>query len=183
VRALFAVPRTALELLPQYARIAAVVGEAFKDVGAQLCAELGSEFRWLQRKKSQHNLETKVRNIKFIGELVKFRVAPPHLAFTCLKTCVDDFSHHAVDVACALLEVAGGFLLRSPPTATRTAAFLEIIMRLKKAKPLNARDASLVDNASRLSPASSQRSFWSFERRGLLEVAPRSRERTNAGEF
>ena len=158
VRALFAVPRTALELVPQYARIAAVVSQAFKDVGTLLVAELLSEFRWLQRKKGQHNLETKMRNIRFVGELVKFRVAPPHAAFHCLKVCAEDFSHHAVDVACALLEVAGGFLLRSPPTSSRTAQFLDVVMKLKTAKPLNARDAALVDNAWR-SRAATRRPF------------------------
>ncbi|KAH8058828.1 hypothetical protein JL721_9396 [Aureococcus anophagefferens] len=80
-RALFAVPRTASELVPQYARVAAVVCGAYKDVGTLLVSELLREFRWLQRKKSQHNLETKIRNARLVGELVKFRVAPPHAAF------------------------------------------------------------------------------------------------------
>ena len=146
-RALFAVPRTASELVPQYARVAAVVCGAYKDVGTLLVSELLREFRWLQRKKSQHNLETKIRNARLVGELVKFRVAAPHAAFACLRACLEDFSHHAVDVACCLLEVAGGFLLRSPPTSQRAAQCLDAVMKLKRAKPLNARDAALVDNA------------------------------------
>ena len=87
--------------------VAAVVCGAYKDVGTLLVSELLREFRWLQRKKSQHNLETKIRNARLVGELVKFRVAPPHAAFACLRACLEDFSHHAVDVACCLLEVAG----------------------------------------------------------------------------
>lgn len=33
----------------------------------------------------QMNIETKIRNIRFIGELCKFRIAPPGLVFSCLK--------------------------------------------------------------------------------------------------
>lgn len=31
------------------------------------------------------NIETKIRNIRFIGELCKFKIAPAGLAFSCLK--------------------------------------------------------------------------------------------------
>uniref|UniRef100_A0A6N2KD69 Uncharacterized protein n=1 Tax=Salix viminalis TaxID=40686 RepID=A0A6N2KD69_SALVM len=31
------------------------------------------------------NIETKIRNIRFIGELCKFRIAPASTVFSCLK--------------------------------------------------------------------------------------------------
>lgn len=31
------------------------------------------------------NIETKIRNIRFIGELCKFKIAPAGLVFSCLK--------------------------------------------------------------------------------------------------
>lgn len=36
----------------------------------------------------QINIETKIKNIRFIGELCKFKMAPPALVFSCLKVCV-----------------------------------------------------------------------------------------------
>lgn len=33
----------------------------------------------------QMNIETKIRNIRFIGELCKFKIAPAGLVFSCLK--------------------------------------------------------------------------------------------------
>lgn len=33
----------------------------------------------------QMNIETKIRNIRFIGELCKFKIAPSGLVFSCLK--------------------------------------------------------------------------------------------------
>lgn len=33
------------------------------------------------------NIETKIRNIRFIGELCKFKISSPGLVFSCLKVC------------------------------------------------------------------------------------------------
>jgi hypothetical protein len=38
------------------------------------------------------NIETKIRNIRFIGELCKFRIAPASTVFSCLKVCVVAYS-------------------------------------------------------------------------------------------
>ncbi|KAH9722583.1 Regulator of nonsense transcripts UPF2 [Citrus sinensis] len=95
----------------------------------------------------QMNIETKIRNIRFIGELCKFKIAPAGLVFSCLKACLDDFTHHNIDVACNLLETCGRFLYRSPETSIRMANMLEILMRLKNVKNLDPRHVTLVENA------------------------------------
>jgi hypothetical protein len=51
VRALFAVPRTALELVPYYARLAATLASVMKDVTPMLLAMLEEEFNYLLPKK------------------------------------------------------------------------------------------------------------------------------------
>ncbi|XP_009778348.1 regulator of nonsense transcripts UPF2 [Nicotiana tabacum] len=147
VRALFNVPRTSLELLPYYSRMVATLSTCMKDVSSMLLQLLEEEFSFLINKKDQMNIETKIRNIRFIGELCKFRMAPPGLVFSCLKACLDEFSHHNIDVACNLLETCGRFLYRSPETAIRMANMLEILMRLKNVKNLDPRHITLVENA------------------------------------
>lgn len=42
------------------------------------------------------NIETKIRNIRFIGELCKFKIAPAGLVFTCLKV----YAEHSIDRIC-----------------------------------------------------------------------------------
>ncbi|CAI5975264.1 unnamed protein product, partial [Closterium sp. NIES-64] len=121
VRALFAVHRTALQLLPYHARLAATLGQYMRDVGPALVHLLEEEFAALKSKKDQINIESKMRNIRFLGELAKFKVAPPSLIFSCLKSCLEDFSHHSIDVACALLETCGAFLSRHPDTKVSCA--------------------------------------------------------------
>ncbi|KAK4578950.1 hypothetical protein RGQ29_028851 [Quercus rubra] len=63
------------------------------------------------------------------------------------KACLDDFTHHNIDVACNLLETCGRFLYRSPETTIRMANMLEILMRLKNVKNLDPRHSTLVENA------------------------------------
>lgn len=64
-----------------------------------------------------------------------------------LQACLDDFTHHNIDVACNLLETCGRFLYRSPETTIRMANMLEILMRLKNVKNLDPRHITLVENA------------------------------------
>lgn len=64
-----------------------------------------------------------------------------------LQSCLDDFTHHNIDVACNLLETCGRFLYRFPETSLRMGNMLEIIMRLKNVKNLDARHSTLVENA------------------------------------
>lgn len=147
VRALFNVPRTSLELLPYYSRMVATLSTCMKDISSMLLQNLEEEFNYLINKKDQMNIETKIRNIRFIGELCKFKIAPAGLVFTCLKACLDDFNHHNIDVACNLLETCGRFLYRSPETTIRMSNMLEILMRLKNVKNLDPRHSTLVENA------------------------------------
>lgn len=147
VRTLFNVPRSSLELIPYYSRMIATLSTCMKDVAPMILQLLEEEFNFLMNKKDQMNIETKIRNIRFLGELAKFKVASPGLIFSCLKSCLDDFTHHNIDVACNLLETCGRFLYRFPETSLRMGNMLEIIMRLKNVKNLDARHSTLVENA------------------------------------
>lgn len=146
-RELVHVPAKEMQLLPQYARIAATLSEVHKDVGQGVVSALEENFQHLFQKKDQIDLDNKLRTVRFLGELCKFRVAPPGTIFACLKACYDDFTHHNVDAACALLESCGRFLCRLRETATRANNMLSILRRLKNAKNLDQRQSALVDSA------------------------------------
>ncbi|KAF2581924.1 hypothetical protein F2Q68_00001683 [Brassica cretica] len=147
VKALFNVPRTSLELLAYYSRMIATLATCMKDIPSTLVQMLEEEFNYLVHKKDQMNIESKIRNIRFIGELCKFKIVPSGLVFSCLKACLDDFTHHNIDVACNLLETCGRFLYRSPETTLRMTNMLDILMRLKNVKNLDPRQSTLVENA------------------------------------
>eukprot|EP01117_Protostelium_nocturnum_P001120 TRINITY_DN1143_c0_g1_i1.p1 TRINITY_DN1143_c0_g1~~TRINITY_DN1143_c0_g1_i1.p1 ORF type:complete len:817 (-),score=337.06 TRINITY_DN1143_c0_g1_i1:924-3374(-) len=147
VKALFQVPRTQLALLPYYARMVAVLTKCMKDIGPPLVAMLEDEFYWLYKGKDQINIETKIKNIRFLGELVKFKICSPNMILTCFKQCLDDFVHHNIDVTCNLCESCGRYLYKSAETHVRTKNLLEIMMRLKNAQNLPNRLDTMVENA------------------------------------
>jgi regulator of nonsense transcripts 2 len=126
---LIGVPRQRLDLLPQYARIAAslstVATSPATSISAQLATQLRAEFRNLCRRKATAALrkdlmEIRLKNARYIAELTKFGSrfgAPPALALSSLKLCLEDFTGGNVNVACAILEGCGRYLIASKHTA------------------------------------------------------------------
>jgi len=146
-RTLFLVPRTRLDLLPQYARLAATLDRVYKDICPPLVGELEKQFYGLAKFKKNQNLEARLKNARFLAELTKFRVAPPIIAFRCMKTCLDDFAGYNIDVLCCLLEFCGRYLFRTKHTFSRLSNLLETMMRLRKARNLDLRSIALIDSA------------------------------------
>ncbi|KAI9310910.1 hypothetical protein BX666DRAFT_2032401 [Dichotomocladium elegans] len=147
VKALLNVPRQRVDLLPYYSRLIATLGRYFPDVNETILAALDHEFKGLQRKKTQDLLESRVKNIRFLSELTKFKVTPAHTIFHVLKVALDDFTQQNIDIVCNLLEVCGRFLLKSPETAVRMGNMLDIMMRKKNVQHLDNRQALMVENA------------------------------------
>lgn len=65
-RVLFSVARTRLDLLPFYARFAAILYPVLPDVCAELCQMLKQDFKYHVRKKDQINIESKVIDFIYI---------------------------------------------------------------------------------------------------------------------
>jgi len=153
------VPRQRLDLLPQYARIAASLSTVAMDpkasVAAQLAGKLKMEFRSMLRRKATAALrrdlhDVRLKNARYIAELTKFGHrfgAPPLLALSAVKACCEDFSGANVDVACAILEGCGRYLLNTKVTKAKTEKLLAAILKLKVAKNLDPSRRALVDNA------------------------------------
>lgn len=136
-KAIFLVPRSRLDLLPYYSRLAAIFDRVYSDIAAPLVVELEQQFHGLSRWKKQQSIDNRIRNARFIGELTKFRVAPPIVALRCLRRCLADFSGYNVDIACCLLESCGRFLHRTKHTSTKLGEIMETMVRIRKAKVRN----------------------------------------------
>ncbi|KAK9768056.1 mRNA decay protein [Basidiobolus ranarum] len=147
IQALVGVARARLDLLPYYSRLIATLNPYFPDIGQGVVTALEHEFKTLKFRKGQDLLETRIKNIRFIGELTKFKITPLYLTFHCLKVLLDDFALSHIEVACNLLETCGRFLFKSPETAIRTSNMLEIMMRKKNALHLDNRQVLMIENA------------------------------------
>ncbi|XP_076469583.1 regulator of nonsense transcripts 2-like isoform X2 [Babylonia areolata] len=147
VRTLFTVHRTRYDLLPFYARLVATLSPCMPDVATDLVHNVKSDLRWHMRKKDQINIESKLKTVRYLGELVKFNMCPKSEALHSLKMLMFDFSHHNIEMACALLETCGRFLYRSPDSHYRTKVYLDVMMRKKTALSLDSRYETMIENA------------------------------------
>jgi len=146
-RALFLVPRSRLDLLPYYSRISAVFDRVFPDIAVLLVTDLEQQFHGLARWKKQQSVENRLRNARFLGELTKFRVAPPIIVLRCLKRCLDDFSGYNVDVACCLLESCGRYLHRTKHTLAKLSNLMDTMTRIRKTRNFDERTIALINSA------------------------------------
>ncbi|XP_063838475.1 regulator of nonsense transcripts 2 isoform X2 [Ostrinia nubilalis] len=146
-RVLFSVARTRLDLLPFYSRFAAILYPVLPDVCVDLCQMLKQDFRYHVRKKDQINIESKIKVVRFIGELVKFGLYSKMEALYCLKVLLHDFKHHHIEMACNLLETCGRYLYCNPDTHQRTMIYLQQMMRKKTVSALDSRYVTQIENA------------------------------------
>jgi hypothetical protein len=94
--------------------------------------------------KNQQYIDNKIRNVRYLGELVKFGIAPPITAFRMFKTMMSDFSPHNIELTSCLLETCGRYLYLLPYTHERTCEIIETMLRLRKAKNLDLRLQTLL---------------------------------------
>lgn len=147
IKALFGVSRIRLDLLPFYSRLAAILYPVMPDVGNDLCSMLKHDFKYHVRKKDQINIESKVKVVRYIGELVKFKLYSKIEALYCLKVLLHDFTHHHIEMTCNLLEICGRYLFCSPDSHQRTKVYLEQMMRKKAVTALDSRYVTIIENA------------------------------------
>ncbi|XP_063220982.1 regulator of nonsense transcripts 2-like [Bacillus rossius redtenbacheri] len=147
VQTLFSAPRTRVDLLPFYARLVATLSPTMPDIAKELETCLLKEFKFLCRNKCQTNIESKLKVVKFMGELVKFRVFPATEALDCLKWLLFNFSHpHHIEMFCSLMDACGRFLFRQQNYHQRVKIYLEDMMRQKAACPFDPRFTTMMEN-------------------------------------
>ncbi|KAJ4432503.1 hypothetical protein ANN_21123 [Periplaneta americana] len=145
--ALVGVPRTRLDLLPFYSRLIATLHPFVPIISSCVVQHLRQEFKYHFRKKNQINIESKIKVVRFIGELVKFRIYPTADALYCMKLLLRDFTHHNIEMCCTLLESCGRFLFRCSNTHQRIKIYLEQMMRKKSVTALESRYVTMIENA------------------------------------
>lgn len=146
-RALFNVHRTRLDLLPLLARFCAIINLVTSDVALELSQMLKVDFKFHIKKRDQINIESKIKAVRYIGEMTKFALYPRMEALMCLKMLLSNFQHHHIEMTCAFLDVCGMYLYNCKDSRLRTSALLEQMMRLKKAMTLDSRHSSQIENS------------------------------------
>lgn len=147
VQALGRVPRGRGELTIHYARIVASLGRLFPDIIPPILDQLRKEFYGILKTKRQLHVENKIRNVRYQSELVKFRVAPPIVAFRMIKALLADFTPHHVQLLATLMETCGRFLYLLPYAQDAMNGFIDTMMRLRRARHLDLHHQTLIESA------------------------------------
>ena len=131
------------------------------DVGSGVIEILDEELRYLQRKKLVKELDSvrmkvscrlrhwqiaDTQNVRFYGELAKFKVAQPFTILHVLKVFLDDFKSN-IDNISNLLETCGRFLLRYEGTAVTAKNMVELMRRKQGNSHLDQRQQIALENA------------------------------------
>ncbi|XP_017064417.1 regulator of nonsense transcripts 2 [Drosophila eugracilis] len=145
-RTIFSVQRTRLDILPYLSRFVAIIHLCNTDVAADLAELLRKEFKWHIRKKNQLNIESKLKIVRFIGELVKFGLFKKFDALGCLKMLLRDFQHHQIEMACAFVEVSGVYLYNCRDARLLMNVFLDQMLRLKTATAMDSRHSAQIES-------------------------------------
>ncbi|ADV23037.1 hypothetical protein I315_04869 [Cryptococcus gattii Ru294] len=141
------VPKQRTDLLPHYARLIATLNPYMPDVGAGILEILDEELRYLQRKKLVRELDsTRLKNVRFYGELAKFKVAKPFNILHVLKVFLDDFKFNIENIS-NLLETCGRFLLRYEGTAEVAKRMVELMRKKQANMHLDQRHQLMLENA------------------------------------
>ena len=92
------------------------------------------EFNRLYKKTDPSFLELRLRNIRYLSELLKFKFCPPTVVFDCLRKCMEEFSGYNINVVAACLECCGRWLYWNQETRLTMAVLMERIIAMKKSK-------------------------------------------------
>ena len=88
------------------------MNRVFPDIAPVVMDQVIREAHFLSKTKTVFNgnqIDSKTKSLRYLGELVKFGVAPPIVALRAFKSFLADFSSHNVDFMTTLLESCGRY--------------------------------------------------------------------------
>ncbi len=148
VQALIRLPRSRSELAPMYARILASLSRVYPDLLPPVLEAQRKEFYGILKTKKQLHVESKLRNVRYQGEMIKFNLAPPIVALRIFKTLLmESFSSSTIEMLTTLLESCGRYLYLLPHTQESMNQILEMMLRLRRAKNLDLFQQTLLESA------------------------------------
>jgi regulator of nonsense transcripts 2 len=123
-----------LALLRYFARLMSNLSPFYKDMPTETSQLLMEDFNDLNKEEKLGMLEEKIKNIRFISEMVKFESFPIQNIFEILKRLIDDFKGHSIDLLCHLIESCGRYLYLNEISHLKFNNFLENLKQLAQTK-------------------------------------------------
>lgn len=145
-KTLLSIPPNRVDILPYLSRLIAILSRYLPTIGEGIVAKLHRDCRrFVKNKGLNKDISLRMYNIRYLSELIKFRVVPIHITLHCLRIILENFTKPDIEILASMLENCGRFLLRSEATSGKMQELLEILMR--KAKHVSGVERSLIENA------------------------------------
>eukprot|EP01054_Gregarina_sp_Poly1_P010640 Gregarina_sp_Poly_1__10639@NODE_79_length_15751_cov_81_561464_g67_i0_p1_GENE_NODE_79_length_15751_cov_81_561464_g67_i0NODE_79_length_15751_cov_81_561464_g67_i0_p1_ORF_typecomplete_len1386_score258_57MIF4G/PF02854_19/0_00011MIF4G/PF02854_19/1_3e22MIF4G/PF02854_19/8_8e10MIF4G/PF02854_19/27Upf2/PF04050_14/4e13DUF3080/PF11279_8/3_2e02DUF3080/PF11279_8/1_3CDC27/PF09507_10/2_8e03CDC27/PF09507_10/0_077Sigma70_ner/PF04546_13/3_1e02Sigma70_ner/PF04546_13/1_1RRN3/PF05327_11/42RRN3/PF05327_11/21_NODE_79_le len=138
-RAFLSTSKTDLHVLPPICRFLGIIGPHFHDIQGSVVTAVKTEFETLTEEKSPYKIEQKVKNVRFLGELCKFKLIPIGAILEMMDVLIDDFNPHHIEMLCHLLESCGRFIAGTRGADIRLLNKLLKLKRLKSSKTIPSR--------------------------------------------
>lgn len=146
VKTLLNVPTSRIDILPYFARLIATLNEHLPTIGECVVEALHRDCRrYVKGRGLSKDIALRNCNIRYLSELVKFKIVPQHITFHCFRILVESFSKNDIEVLATMLENCGRFLLRTPDNFSKMQTVLEVISR--KSKNVSGLERSVIENA------------------------------------
>ena len=130
VKSMLRSSRSNLALLRYFARFIANLSPYFKDMATDISQYLMDDYNDLNKEQKMGMFEEKIKNIRFISEMVKFDLFAIQNVFEILKRLIDDFKGHSIDLLCQLMESCGRFLYLNEISHLKFNSSMETIKQL-----------------------------------------------------
>lgn len=107
------------------------------------------EFNSIQAQVEAISPQVKIKNTRFIGELVKFGIFSSSQGLDCLKVCLDDFQGANIDLVSNFLETCGSYFVNSTDEAItlRINNLLDYMWRLKEKETISSMQTNNLESA------------------------------------
>lgn len=119
--------KTNYAILRYFARFITNISLIKKEYQVEICQSLMSDFNDLAREEVLKMDDERIKNIRFICEMIKLNLFPMQHVFEILKRLLDDFKGMSIDLLCNLMENAGRFLYLNPQSHLKFNSCLDII--------------------------------------------------------
>jgi regulator of nonsense transcripts 2 len=110
VKSMLRSSKTNYAILKYFTRFIANISQITKEASTECVSALMEDYNDLNRQDKLNMFEERIKNIRFISEMVKFELFPMQNIFDILKRLIDDFKDYSIDVLCNLMESCGRFL-------------------------------------------------------------------------
>lgn len=117
--------KTNFSLLKYYARFTRLISVYFKEIKEDIIVSLIEDFNSGFNSDKLNNMDERCKNIKFIGEMVKFDLFPINTIMSVvISRLFEDFKQAAIELLCLLLDSCGRYLFVHELSHIKFNAFL-----------------------------------------------------------